>query len=405
MNKKKIAELKSLRAEALTNAQNAFVENDMAAYETEFAKVEDYNKKIVQANLESEAGRFEEGEEDFTPINRASEKEEVENMNDLTKVLSSKEYERAFAQAIRKGVTIDNIATKGPEFAPLSNALKIYEETTGEKTDEGFLVPEDMQTKINEFRRELIQLSNYVNIENTSVPTGTRIVDNAPTKGFTKIDGELKPVPMDDEPIFGQLAYKVDTYGLIIPISRQLLDDSDVNLLSYLARWFAKKQVITENQLIFDNMNASTNVATATGYIEGIKTALNKTLNPALRAGAKIFVSQHVYNELDLLAADDGRPLLQPMVTDPTRFTVSGFEIVMLPAEPLGDAAESALVFVGNLPQHTALFKRKGLELDSTAIGGEAWRNYGFEVRGITRLGVGTFDEKALVKITVTPGV
>ena len=409
MYKKKIAQLKNQRASALTNAENALEGKDVATYEVEYQKVQDFNAEIESLeNLQKESERY---TEETTPtMNFANFEQKTTETNEpefatLEDMLSSKEYEKAFAEAIRKGVTIDNIADKGKEFAPLSNALKIYEESTGERTDEGFLVPTDMQTKIIEYRRELINLADYVNVENTSVASGTRVVDNAPTKGFTKIDGELQPVPLDDEPTFGQVAYKVDTYGLIIPISRQLLDDTDVNLLDYLARWFAKKQVITENQLIFDNMNASTNTATAESYVDGIKTALNKTLNPSLRAGAKIYVSQHVYNELDLLKATDGRPLLQPMVTDPTKFAISGFEVVMLPAEPLGDNAETAVAFVGNLPQHTTLFRRKKLELDSTAIGGEAWRNYGYEVRGITRLGVETFDAASLVKVTVDPAL
>ena len=46
--------------------------------------------------------------------------------------------------------------------------------------------------------------------------------------------------------MFRKIAYKVEDYALILPVSNDLLRDTDEALLAYISRWLAKKQVITE---------------------------------------------------------------------------------------------------------------------------------------------------------------
>ena len=57
-------------------------------------------------------------------------------------------------------------------------------------------------------------------------------------------------IAQDDQPAFAKVTYTLTTYGLIVPVSNELANDEVANLFGYLARWFAKKQILTENALL-----------------------------------------------------------------------------------------------------------------------------------------------------------
>ena len=56
--------------------------------------------------------------------------------------------------------------------------------TEGVEADGGLLVPQDIQTRINELRRSLVPLSDLFAVENVSFLSGSRVVDTAPNKGL-----------------------------------------------------------------------------------------------------------------------------------------------------------------------------------------------------------------------------
>ena len=189
--------------------------------------------------------------------------------------------------------------------------------TEGVEADGGLLVPQDIQTRINELRRSLMPLSDLFAVENVSFLSGSRVVDTAPNKGFTKID-EMAEIPQDDKPAFRKIAYKVEDYALILPVSNDLLRDTDEALLAYISRWLAKKQIITENNLLVTKLAAldeSATAATTANVVETLKKALNVTLDPAISATAHFVTNQDGFNALDQLVDGNKRPLLQP---DPT---------------------------------------------------------------------------------------
>lgn len=402
---KKIFELKNQRNELVDLLEKNLSDGDTKAFDEGMKKVKDLNEEIRRLeDLDIERGRFESNETDKVEAYKMMDmkKEDAARFQTLDACLSEKEYARAFCDAIRNGVTRKNIANGfyGEKYAPLRNALTIAGgETPGE--DGGFLVPMDVSTQIHEFRRQLVSLADLVNVENVTAPTGTRPYDVKPTTGFTKIDNELDPIPNDDEPEFRQIPYTTEKYGLFIQLSNELLQDEDANLLNYISRWFARKQVLTENEIILSKLN-EIEASTFTGTVfDGVKTALNTLLDPSISDRAKILVNQTGFNAMDLVKDTTGNYMMNADLTRRMGFVLENDTITRVPNWELSDLSGKTPIFIGDFADYMTLFRRKYLEVDSTAVGGAAWRNYGFEIRGITRLGASVFDNEAVVKLEV----
>lgn len=318
----------------------------------------------------------------------------------LRAMLSSNEYARAFANAVRQGVTPKT--GRGVEaYNVLFDALTIGGDTPGE--DGGFLVPEDIDHQINEVRRTLNPLAPLFGAETVSTNSGWRVMDTAPTTGMTAVD-EMGQIPEGEQPSFARVLYKLTKYAMFLPVSSELAADEVANLFAYLARWFAKKAVITENGLLLGALGSLEAVDIAAGdELKGIKTALNVALDPAISLTAGILTNQSGFNALDCLKDETGRPLLNPDPKTGTPKMAGGRKIHVVSDAVLKNTdAGKAPLYIGDMKQYATLFKRNPLEILSTNIGGNAWRTDSIEVRGIQRMGVSKFDTAAAVYRTIT---
>ena len=313
-----------------------------------------------------------------------------------TEIRKSNEYVRAFAYALRNGITPRN--GRGNEHVKvLFDALtEGGGATPGE--DGGFLVPIDIDNQINELKRALAPLAPFFSGETVTAPTGWRVIDTAPTTGMTQVN-EMATIPKDDQPAFQKVPYALDKYGLIVPVSNELLSDEVANLMGYLARWFAKKEVITENNLIITALKTLTPAAMGSATIDPIsalKTILNEELDPAIAAGAIILTNQTGFNALDQLTDEMGRGLLQP---DPTNSTIKRAldrRVVVASNAVLANVDSKAPFFVGDGMEFGTLFRKSNREVASTNIGGNAWATDSTEVRGISRMCFTKFDAAAM---------
>ena len=391
--RQQLYDLKAQRAGRLTAARSALENDDMQTYSEELQAAQEMNSKIESIeNLLAEEERF--GKE--TP-----NKPLDSNKNNLNEILASREYTRAFAAAVRAGVT-PRTARNGEEYGVLLDALK-ESGGTPEGSDGGFLVPTDMDTMIREYRRQLVALSNLFASETVTAPSGFRVVDKAPTKGFTKVE-EMATIAKDDQPSFAKITYTVSKYAMILPVSNELLNDNTAGLMQYLARWFAKKGVITENRELLGKTNDIEATAAAKGKeLETIKKALNVTLDPDIALNARFIVNQSAWNALDNLVDGNARPLLQPDPTSATSKMLLSHPIVCMPNSQMPNNSDgTSTILVGDFTQYATLFRKKPLEIASTNIGGNAWNTDSTEVRGIMRMSVEKFDSSAATAIKIT---
>ncbi len=311
-------------------------------------------------------------------------------------ILRSNEYARAFAYAVQNGISLK----KGRQDERCKMLYDVM--TEGVPADGGFLVPEDIDQSIRELKRTLNPLAPLFNEENVTAPTGWRVYDTAPTKGLVDVNEMGQINDHDDQPVFGKVSYTTSKKALILPVSNELLTDNVANLFAYLSRWFAKKLVITENNMLLTALRTLTATSIASDPLKGIKHALNVDLDPAISAAATIICNQTGLDILDNLKDNNDRPLLQPDPTNATVMRVKGRPVHTVTDATMGNVSTASDLFIGDGKEFATLFHCGSYELASTDIGGNAWRTDSTELRGIVRLGVTKFDANAMVRRTLT---
>lgn len=390
---KKIYELKNERADLLDKAEIALNAGDAEVYEAKMKEVEALNEKIqALENLEAEKNRFN-GITNITGVTGG------------TIDRDDKEYKDAFYYAITNGITPAN-GTGNDKVAILYNALT---EGGGSPTgsDGGFLVPTSFNNMIIECRRQLVSLAELVTVEEVTTPTGWRAIDTAPTAGFAEID-EMEEIEVGDQPKFTKVKYSLAKYGLIVPVSAELLKDNTASLEAYLARWFARKGIITENKKILEELDTLTAKNLTVGKeVKALTSVLNKELDPSISMAAVILTNQSGYDYLCGLEDANGRSLIQPDPTTGQPKIFRSHNVVVVSDKMLKNRVVSTTgatkgeyypVYIGDFKVFMTLFKGQSLEVATTNIGGNAWRTDSVEVRGLMRMDVKKMDAEAAVK-------
>lgn len=393
---KKIYELKNQRATLLTDAEKALDSKDMELYNSKMAEV-----KVMNAQIEAlEAIQVESTK--FTNVGITN----ITGVTGATTNRNDEEYLNAFFYAITNGITPKN-GVANEKVAVLYNALTEGGGTPAGK-DGGFLVPTSFNNMIIEQRRQLIKLADYFNVETVTTPTGWRAVDAAPTTGFSAVD-EMGTIAADgDQPAFTKVTYTLAKYGLRVPVSSELMNDNTAGLMAYLARWFAKKGVITENVKLKALLDTLTAVNLTVGTeVDALKAAITKDLDPSIGANAVVITNQSGYAYLDSLVGDDKRGLIQPDPTTGSPMIFKNKKVVVLSDVELPNRVVTETgatkgtyypIYIGDYKVFGTLFVGKTLEVASTTVGGNAWATDSTEVRGIMRADAQKMDAAAAIK-------
>lgn len=308
-------------------------------------------------------------------------------------------YKEVFMKAIRG----QNLSHE--EASVMQEYKASLSENSGK--DGGYIVPEDITTTINQLKQTVDSLEQYVNVQPVSTNKGARTLEKrAASTPFAPLSEYGKPNAMQEiaSPEFDRLSYAIEDYAGFLPVPNDLLDDTDQALESYLRQWIAKKSIATRNYLILQEINKLTKVDLKD--YNGLKTTLNVTLDPIFAAAANIFTNQDGFNYLDQLEGKNGRPLLQPDPTNPTRKLFSGKPVIVLSNKTIAtDKDGKAPFIVGDLKEAVILWDRKQLSIDMTKEGGNAWRTNTSEFRAIEREDVTLWDQEAVVygQITIAP--
>lgn len=359
----------------------------------------DINNKIdAAAAVQAELERNSEG----TPIVPAAEDAmSNDNRKKIEDLRKSEAYTKAFFKALANGET-GKTAKNKPEYKPLFDALS---ETGGTPvgSEGGFLLPIDFDNRIWELRRQYTSLLNLVTVENVTSFSGWRARQEAAATAVLSPLTELTNMTQANSPKFKKIEYTITGYGGFIPISNDLLEDNTVNLMEYLARWFAQLSVNTENAAILSLLDLLTSITyNKANGIDDIKAALNTGLDPANSVRATILTNQSGFNQLDQMKDAGGLPLLQPDPTTATKYIIKGRPVVMMSDTYLpNDASDNAPIYIGDFAEYIDFFLRKPFEFATTNVGGDAWRQNSTEARGIERFDAQVIDEAAAVKYLI----
>lgn len=234
--KKKLLDLLAKKRGIVDRMRQADAAGDQTAFDAALAENTAVDAEIARVKAIMEAEENVPAEPEGVPTS-GTDPPAAEPVN-------SRECVHAFAECIRAQARGQRAAfeTNADVLRRAMAAENAGAMTEGIEADGGLLVPQDIQTRINELRRSLVPLSDLFAVENVSFLSGSRVVDTAPTKGFTKI-AEMDDIPQDDKPAFRKIAYKVEDYALILPVSNDLLRDTDEALLAYISRWLPRSRL------------------------------------------------------------------------------------------------------------------------------------------------------------------
>ena len=316
---------------------------------------------------------------------------------------ASSHYRDLWIEALQRGVSPRDI-TKGnanaEHFGPLMDAIS---ETGGSPvgSEGGFLNPVDFDNKLIELKRQFLDMADYVNMVPVVAYSGWRVIETAVAAQPFESLVELEEVTDDDEtesPTFKRIDYTVEDKGGFTWMSNDQLNDTPVNLMAFIARWFTMKLVLTDNvaiQAIISRLHPT--VPGKKTFLDDIKNILNTKLDPVISASGSIFTNQTGFDLLDQEKDEIGRPLLQPDPTNAALYRVKNRPVVQL-ADRLWANYEGESPFaIGSGMEFITLFRRQAFEFASTTIGGKAWRRNATEIRGIVRQVAKEVDSGAMV--------
>ena len=309
----------------------------------------------------------------------------------------SKEVENSFINAIKAGLLKQQVSEK--DMRILSNSMK-----EGTDADGGLTVPKDIQTSIKELRRGQDALENYVNVEKVSTLSGSRVIEKyAEHTPFDNVEEESE-FPDVSTPQFENIPYKIKKKGGILKVTRELLQDTAENILSYLRRWIAKKSKATRNALIINKINEMTNgKEVAITGVDDIKKIFNVNLDPDIASGSIIITNQDGFNWLDTQKDATGNYILQSDPTQRTKELLFGkYPIVKMSNKTLKTTAKKAPFICGDLKEAITLFDRENMTIEISTEAGDLWKKDQTGIKVRERLDIQAVDSEAVVKGQIT---
>lgn len=325
--------------------------------------------------------------------------EEVENGIGAKVVDKAKKIANSFVNAIKAGFEKKPIAAEDMEVL---NSM-----SEGSKADGGLIVPQDIRTDIKELRRSEDALETHVNVEPVKTLSGSRVIEkDAENTPFDNVD-EAAEFPEDSTPQFENIDYKCKKKGGILKVTEELLQDTAENILAYLKRWIAKKSKATRNYLIINKIKEiTTGLEIVVSSLDTFKDIFNVELDPAIALTSKVFTNQNGYNYLDKLKDEDGKYILQPDPTAPTKKLLFGvYPVIKLSNRTLKnlelDTGENIPFICGDLKEAITIFDRERMTVDISNVAGDLWNKdqTGMKVR--ERLDIQAVDEEAVVMAVV----
>jgi HK97 family phage major capsid protein len=389
---KRLRELLQALETEKAKVRSLLAEDKVLEAEKAMEEVRSLQKQVA---LQQELEALEETDlRDATPVNMANQ----------TAAQLEEEYKRIFLKGLRRQrITADDHSI----IEEYKNVMHEGGVTTDPDGDTGIIVPEDVQTRINKLMRTLNDLSRHIRIEKVNTLSGSRVLEkDEDMVPFAVVDeyGEIEEI---DNPKFTPVSYQLIKRAGFLPLTNELLKDTDQNILAYVTNWIAKKHVITKNSLIISILNSLSKKGLKD--IKAIKKVLNVDLDPAISLSSTIITNQDGFHWLDEQDDENGRPLLQEDITRPGKKLFKGRPIVVVANRTLpstGTTTVKAPFIVGNFKELMVLFTRGVYELASTNIGGDAWRRDSTELRTITRDDCVKWDTESAVfgQLTISTG-
>lgn len=346
------------------------------------------NKALIYgARMRAKASKVVELEEAITELNersaieaekldRAETEEEVstveKSLEDIQKELEEKQAEKAkleeeieelqkqVDEQNRKAPTYPDGEQRGGKKLEQRDAIAKYIRTgqtrdiTGLKTtDSGSaaLIPTEVLKPhfVNKTRNPLLDLVERVKVNSGS---GKYPVIKK-TDGVMVSTDELKSNPELGKPAISEIDYSIKTYRGYIPVSQEMIDDADYDIMAIVEDEVINQGENTELSLVTAVLKTAIQ-ADAAGF-DGIKDIYNKKLKSIYKAS--IVVTKSMFAALDKVKDKDGRYMLQTDVASPTGYSFGGKTIYKVDDTVFGNEGDMKF-FIGDVTEFVKEFDR-----------------------------------------------
>lgn len=289
MNKQKKYELMSQRAEAIEKAKSALAEGNQTEYEAQMETVKGLNGQIDSWNaLEEQEGLHKMPTPTPAP---AKSKEETGYQKAV----------KALANAARNKFDVTKAVQEGQMFNTVVDA------------DGGYLVPEDIATRIYELVEDEESLLDEVTIFNVTAQTGRRTLKKrSQYNGFATVE-EAAEYPLLAIPDFSTISYAIEKRGGITAATAELLNYADADIVSFIEGWLSGEARATGNREVLEQVQTKEETAMA-GADDLIKAWIG--LGSAFRNRSKLITNDDGLAWLGTLKAEDGSYLLKPVISE-----------------------------------------------------------------------------------------
>lgn len=344
-----------------------------------------------------------------------SSKEELKNLQDKFDVLYDlyEEQKENNEEGIKDKAKENTKENSVKEFANAArNGFRVSNKmSVGSKLDGGYTVPEDILTDINTYREAKKSLKDLVTVEKVTTNKGSRTFKKRSQQtGFAKV-GEGGKIGKGATPQFERLDYEIDKYAGYFPVTNELLEDSDANIVNTLVQWIGDESRVTANKLILEVIK--TKEETQLAGLDDIKKALNVTLGSAFKATSKVITNDDGLHYLDTLKDADGKYILQPdPVTPMVMWLCAGatkVPVEVIPNDDMPTSENKIPMIIGDLKEGIVFWDRQLMNIKMSDIASIGDLN-AFEedltlFRAIEREDVTKKDDKAFVNgyIDITP--
>lgn len=385
INKQTLYQLKADRAEALKTAEIALAENRMEDHEAWMEKVKGFNDQIDRVEkLLEEQDRFGPGEQASAPITV-----QVPELKGYAAAVKS------FAAAARAG------------FPKTKAAGDLMQE--GVDADGGYTVPLDIVTRIISLREAKESLLGEVQVIPVTTKSGRRTIKKrGQHQGFATV-AETAKFGKAATPQFTVLEYDIEKRGGYLPVSNELLEDSDNNIAAIAVEWLADEARVTANKEILAVIRAKE--AEDLKNLDGILAAW-VGLGSTFRATSKLITNDDGLLWLGTLKDANGRYLLTPNPADskelrlcvgPYTLPVKTYDNDTIPTQD-----QKIPMILGDLREGVVYWDRRvfSVKVSDTAAVGEfnAFEQDMTIWRGSLRDDCTTRDDGAFVNGYITPG-
>lgn len=245
--------------------------------------------------------------------------------------------------------------------------------TEGTQADGGYTVPEDIRTQIEHYRDAKFSLRQLVSVENVTTNKGSRTFKKrAQQTGFAEV-AEGGKITASATPQFERMSYAIKKYAGYLPVTNELLADTDQNIVNEIVTWLGDEARVTDNKNILavaKTFTAKTiNKATA---LDDIKSILNVDLGQAFKSTSAVVTNDNGLQFLDTLKNDKGEYLLQPSPADPMKLVLCAgattVPVVVVPNADLANDTTKIPFFIGDMKEAIKLFDRQAMSVISSNI-------------------------------------